>query len=53
MAMEQQQQIKVPADKATFLLELSKLSVESLRILAEKSKKPGIEKKLQTYQSLL
>lgn len=45
--------INVPEDKASYLLEISKLSVETLAILASKAGKPGIEQKLKTYQYLI
>ncbi len=49
----QERSINVPSEKATYLLEISKLSVEALAILASKSGKPGIEQKLKTYQALI
>ena len=45
--------IEVPAEKAAQLQKLATLSVASLDILAEKSGKPGIEKKLQTFKNLI
>jgi hypothetical protein len=45
--------IKVPADRARYLTELSTLSPEALKILAEKSKKPGIEQKLKQFQNFI
>jgi hypothetical protein len=45
--------IEVPAEKARQLQKLSTLSVESLNILAEKSGKSGIERKLQTFKNLI
>lgn len=46
-------QISVDPAKAKYLEELARLSVESLKILAEKSKKPGIEAKLKQFQNFL
>ncbi len=43
--------IEVPANKADFLKQISTLGIETLQILAEKSKKPGIEKRLQQYKN--
>jgi len=48
---QQQVPIEVPANKAEFLKQISTLGVETLQILAEKSKKPGIEKRLQQYKA--
>lgn len=45
--------INVPADKAEHLKLISKLNVETLQILADKSKKPGIEQKLKMYRNLI
>lgn len=45
--------INVPSEKAELLKQISKLSVETLQILADKSKKPGIEQKLKMYKSLI
>jgi hypothetical protein len=45
--------INVPADKAEYLKQISRLNVETLQILADKSKKPGIEQKLKMYKSLI
>lgn len=39
--------LKVPSEKVTYITELAKLNVDTLRILADLSKKPGIEKKLK------
>jgi hypothetical protein len=43
----------VPREKALYLQELSGLSVEALEILAKKSKKPGIEQKLKSFQNFI
>lgn len=40
-------------EKAEYLAQLASLSVESLRILAEKSRKPGIEQKLKNFQHFI
>lgn len=40
-------------DKAQYLAQIAKLSTESLRILAEKSRKPGIESKLKTFEHFI
>lgn len=56
MAQQQQEQtvkIDVPASKATYLTDLAKLNEETLNILAEKSKKPGIEQKLKKFRYLI
>lgn len=45
--------INVPEDKATYLLEISKLSTETLEILAKKAGNPGIEQKLKAYQAFI
>lgn len=45
--------LEVPESKAVNLVTLSKLSAETLAILAEKSKKPGMEEKLKKYQFLI
>lgn len=50
---QQQVHIDVPANKAEFLKQISMLGVDTLQILAEKSKKPGIEKRLQQFKSLI
>lgn len=41
------------AAKAKALAQLSNLSLKTLHLLADKSKKPGIEKKLETYKHLI
>ena len=43
----------VAKQKATYLEELSKLDIGSLKILAEKSKKQGIAQKLRAFQHLI
>jgi hypothetical protein len=43
----------VPTEKANFLFELSRMSVGTLSLLAELSKKPGIEEKLKAKASIL
>lgn len=45
--------ITVPNEKARYLEEIAKLSVESLRILATKAGKAGIEQKLKQYQHFI
>jgi len=45
--------IDVPAGKAAQLNDLSKLSAETLSILAEKSKKPGIEDRLKKFKHFI
>jgi hypothetical protein len=45
--------IVVPTEKANFLFELSRMSVGTLSLLAELSKKPGIEEKLKAKASIL
>lgn len=42
--------ITVEKEKAEYLKQIGTLSLKSLDILAAKSKKPGIEQKLQTWQ---
>ena len=39
--------------KARYLKQLAGLSEDALRILAEKSKKPGREQKLKAFQNLI
>lgn len=53
LQLEQTVKLDVPADKAAQLNDLAKLSVEALNILAEKSKKPGIEQKLKKFRHLI
>lgn len=56
MAPQQQEQtvsLQVPASKAAHLNDIAKLSAETLEILAEKSKKPGIEQKLKKFRYLI
>lgn len=56
MAPQQQEhiiKIDVPASKAAQLNDLVKLSAETLNILAEKSKKPGIEERLKKFKNLI
>jgi len=45
--------MEVPSDKIEYLKKIARLGVEALKILAEKSDKPGIEKKLQAYKNLI
>lgn len=51
--MAQTKQLTVDAEKAAYIEKISKLSIESLKILAEKSEKPGIEGKLKTYAAFI
>ncbi len=55
MAQPSQNQMSVLVDsnKATYIQDIAKLSVEALAILAEKSKKPGIELRLKIYQKMI
>lgn len=45
--------IDVPQDKAAHLQQIGALSAETLRLLAELSKKPGIESTLKKNEFLL
>lgn len=45
--------VEVPSEKAEYLREISTMNVETLKILAAKSKKPGIEQKLKNWQHLI
>lgn len=45
--------LQLAEEKAMYLEQLSKLDIESLFILHEKSKKSGISKKLKQFQHLI
>ena len=48
--MAQTKTLVVELSKADYLQTISNLNEESLKILADKSTKPGIEKKLKSMQ---
>lgn len=45
--------LKEAQEKGKYLSDLSNLSISTLKLLAEKSRKPGIEKKLEQYKNLI
>lgn len=45
--------IEVATDKAEYLKKIARMSTGALKILAEKSDKPGIEKKLEAYKNFI
>lgn len=51
--MSKTTQITVDADKAAHLQKIGNLSVDTLKILADKAGKPGIEQKLKTYRHFI
>jgi hypothetical protein len=57
MAQQLQQKKEVPvmveSDKKQHLEAIKNLSIETLAILAEKSKKPGIEQKLKQFKNFI
>lgn len=53
MPQVQQQTINVPGEKAQYLMGLSAMSVDTLRILHDLSKRPGVEKKLKDKEGMI
>lgn len=53
MAQGKQVQIEVSADKVEYLKQIAALTTDSLKILADKAKKPGIEGKLKMFQHMI
>ena len=43
----------IPVDKLQYLIRISKLSISSLKILAEKSEKAGIEQRLERFKNFI